>query len=247
MKRILFLICVCCSFALNPSLFGQDAAQFAAANQAFKAGQFTEAINDYEALVRGGRWSANLFYNLGNAYFRSGDLGRAILNYERALMLEPHHPEAGANLRIARDEARALELISTPTERALRFMNLNQYAVIAAVSFWGAIFAFVFWWFARQRATAWIGLSILSLSIFVLTLAALISLKNGNKGHALAIVTDKEVQARVATADSANSVLALPPGSEIRVLSKRGDWIYAGLPNNLRGWISASSAENVAQ
>ena len=90
-----------------------------------------------------------------------------------------------------------------------------------------------------------LSLSILSLSIFAFSVAAITSVDFGNKGHDLAVVTDKEVQARVATADNANSVLALPPGSEIRILSKRGDWIYAALPNNLRGWISAKSAENV--
>jgi len=58
-------------------------------------------------------------------------------------------------------------------------------------------------------------------------------------------VTGKDVQARLATADTANSVLALPAGSEIKVLSTRGDWIYAALPNNLRGWIPAKNAERV--
>ena len=64
-------------------------------------------------------------------------------------------------------------------------------------------------------------------------------------GYALAIVTGKDVQARLATADTANSILALPPGSEVKVLSTRGDWIYAALPNNLRGWIPAKDAEQV--
>ena len=51
-----------------------------------------------------------LFYNLANAQYRLGNLGQAILNYERALALEPRHPEAAANLRLVRDKARALEL-----------------------------------------------------------------------------------------------------------------------------------------
>jgi hypothetical protein len=58
-------------------------------------------------------------------------------------------------------------------------------------------------------------------------------------------VTGTGIEARFATADSANSVLALPPGSEIKILSTRGDWIYAALPNNLRGWLPAKSAELV--
>ena len=71
------------------------------------------------------------------------------------------------------------------------------------------------------------------------------TLDNGSKGRALAIVTGNDVQARLATADTANSVLALPPGSEIKILSTRGDWMYAALPNDLRGWIQTKNAEQV--
>ena len=71
------------------------------------------------------------------------------------------------------------------------------------------------------------------------------ALEYGNNGNSVAIVTGKDVQARLATADTANSVLALPPGSEIKILSTRGDWVYAALPNDLRGWIPAKDAEQV--
>ena len=53
------------------------------------------------------------------------------------------------------------------------------------------------------------------------------------------------VEARVATADNANAVLALPPGSQIKMLQQRGDWLYATLPNNLRGRIPSKSVEAV--
>src|SRR5256885_5435373 len=91
------------------SAFAQADANFSRANDEYARGQFQEAVHDYESLVQAHEWSAPLFYNLGNAYFRSGDLGRAILNYERALALEPQHPESLANLTVARDDARALE------------------------------------------------------------------------------------------------------------------------------------------
>jgi hypothetical protein len=58
-------------------------------------------------------------------------------------------------------------------------------------------------------------------------------------------VTGDKVEARLATADNANRVLTLPAGSEIKIVSQRGDWIYAALPNNLRGWMPANSAEQV--
>ncbi len=74
---------------------------------------------------------------------------------------------------------------------------------------------------------------------------AIRTLDYGSNGRGLAIVTGNDVQARLATADTANSVLALPPGSEIKILSTRGDWMYAALPNDLRGWIQTKNAEQV--
>lgn len=244
-KLIVNLYCaITCAF-LIPSVFAQSDAQFAKANQEYADRNFKEAIDGYDQLVRSGQWSANLFYDLGNAYFRAGDFGHAILNYERALALDRHHPEADANLRIVRDEARALELTPTLAERYLKFANVNQFTIASAIALWVATFSIVALIFARRRSGAVIALSIVSLSIFAVAVFAIYELDKGSNGRALAIVTGMNVQARVATADNANSVLALPPGSEIRVLSNRGDWIYAALPNNLRGWVPAKSAEAV--
>ena len=225
------------------SAFAQ--ADFAKANEEFTRGHFKEAIAGYEALVGAGHWNANLFYDLGNAYFRTRDFGRAILNYERALALDNHHPEATANLQIARDEARALELQPTKLERYLQFASINQYAIAAAVAFWLGIFGIVALIFARRRSAALLSLSILCLLVGGLVVWAIHTLDNGSEGRGLAIVTGNDVQARLATADTANSVLALPPGSEIKILSTRGDWMYAALPNDLRGWIQTKNAEQV--
>jgi tetratricopeptide (TPR) repeat protein len=233
-------------FALaTPSLFAQADAEFAKANQEFAQGHFTEAILGYEALIRAGQWSANVFYDLGNAYFRTGDLGRAILNYERALALERHHPEATANLQIARDEAHALEIQPSGPERYLQFASVNQYSIAAATAFWLAIFAIFALIFKRRRSARAIAVSICCLLVLAGAVYAIFTLERGSKGQALAVVTGKDVQARLATADTANSVLALPVGSQIKILSTRGDWIYAALPNNLRGWIPAKDAEQV--
>src|SRR6266540_1406973 len=194
-KRMLSVFCIL-SFATASLIHAQTESEFAKANQEYAQAHFKEAIADYEALVRAGQWNANLFYDLGNAYFRTRDFGRAILNYERALALDQRHPEATANLQIARDESRAL-----------------------------------------------VSLSILCLLVCAMTVWAIHTLDNGSKGRALAIVTGTDVQARLATADTANSVLALPAGSEIKILNTRGDWMYAALPNDLRGWIQTKNAE----
>jgi tetratricopeptide (TPR) repeat protein len=238
-------ISLCLTFGIASSAVAQSDVQFTKANQAYAQGRFKEAISGYEALVRSKQWSANLFYDLGNAYFKTGDFGRAILNYERALALERHHPEATANLQIARDEARALELRQSWPERYLQFASVNQYSLAAAIAFWLAAFAIVMLIFARRRSAVSMVMLMLCLLVSVVSIYAVYALERGSKGDALAIVTGKDVQARLATADTANSILALPPGSEIKILSTRGEWVYAALPNNLRGWIPVKNAEQV--
>src|SRR5207302_2300441 len=223
---------VICTF-IAASAVAQTEPQFAEATQEYAQGHFKVAIDGYEALARSGQWSANVFYDLGNAYFRTGDFGRAILNYERALALERHHPEAAANLQIARDEARALEMQQSWPERYLQFASLNQYSIAAAIAFWVGAFCTVVLIFMSRRSARMIALSILSFSVCALAILATYEIDNGSKGRALAIITGDNVQARLATADTANSILALPPGSEIKILSIRGDWIYAVLTSNL--------------
>ena len=243
--RALFQILVLLLFALpsaegvsndGPSRTSDDL--FAKANTEFAAGNFKAAVADYEAVVGSGAWSANLFYDLGNAYFRDGDFGRAILNYDRALRLDRHHPEADANLRIVRDQAHSLELAPPALERYLNFGTANFFAVVAAIFFWLTIILLILRPGRVLSAVA---------GIFLTAICAFAAYKseNGTHGHGLAIVIVENTEARVATVDSARSVLALPAGSEVLILQERGDWNYAALPNDQRGWIAASAVEKV--
>src|SRR2546430_10728032 len=155
---VLFQILVLLVFALpsaeaasndGPSRTGDDL--FAKANTEFAAGTFKAAIADYEAVVGAGAWSANVFYDLGNAYFRDGDFGRAILNYERALRLDRHHPEADANLRIARDQAHSLELAAPAWERYSSFGSVKIFTVLGAIVFWATVVLLIL----RPRKMLW--------------------------------------------------------------------------------------------
>ena len=218
---------------------------FAKANQAYSEGRFQEAVDGYQSLVTSGRWSANLFYNLGNAWFRLGDFGKAIVNYERALALDPQHPEATANLRLVRDEARALELRKEPIERYVAMGTTRQYSIAAAIAFWFILFGTARLFFSGRRSSGQLALIAVAAAVCVVSIFALYTLENGTQGRALAVITGKDIEARLATADNASSILALPAGSEIKVLSQRGDWVYAALPNDQRGWIPAKAVERV--
>lgn len=248
--RALFLI-LAALLSLTTSSFAAPAgpvnaeAAFDRANADYAAGDFPAAIRGYEALVQSRQWNPTLFYDLGNAHFRNGDSGRAILNYERALALDPDHAEARANLQLVRDQARALELAPGWVESHLGFLTRDQYTWLAAVAFWAAAAIFCGLYFARRRAVVWIFALVLSGAIAGAAGFAVYELETGRAGRNLAIVTQKNIQARLATAESAGTVLALPPGSEIKILSTRGEWSYATLPNDLQGWIPATAAELV--
>jgi tetratricopeptide (TPR) repeat protein len=245
MNKLFYSLAAIVAFVFVSTSSAADESVFAKANQAYSDGRFQEAAATYEDLVRAGQWNANVFYDLGNAYYRLGNFGKAILNYERALALEPRHPEADANLRLARDEARALELRKDTVERYAGVATIKQYTIAAAVAFWSAVFLIAHLILSRRRTAGRIAFVCLSVILCAVCVSAIVCLETGRHGNALAVVTAKEVDARLATADNAKSILVLPAGSEITVLSERGDWIYAALPNDQRGWIPAASAERV--
>lgn len=228
------------------ALAGSAAAQsesFARANEEFAAGRYREAANLYQQLIDSGTTSATLFYNLGNAWFRAGEPGRAILNYERALALQPHHPEAKTNLALVREKARGLQLKQNRIDRATARFSSRQFAIAAAVSFWIAAFAIAALLLSRKRRRTTIAVAAVAVIFCAAAITALV-VRERRAVHA-AIIVGAGVEARLAAADNTGVVLALPPGSEIRVLSSPGDWIYAALPNDLRGWIPAQSVERV--
>lgn len=245
MRTSIFILLTALCLGLAPAARAQADVTFARANADFAAGNFSAAIKGYESLVKDRQWNASLFYDLGNAYFRAGDRGRAILNYERALALDPNHPEAKANLQLVRDQARALELAPGWAEQHLDFLTSTQYAWLGAAAFWGGAAILGGLYFARRRAVVWIFALFLSGTIAAGAAFAVYQFETGHAGSDMAIVTSKNIQARLATAESAGTVLVLPPGSEIKILSTRGDWLYADLPNDLQGWIPAKSAERV--
>ena len=245
MKKQLWLFIAAIGLFFPSAVSAAEESVFVKANQAYNESRFQEAAAGYENLVQSGQWSANLFYDLGNAYYRLGNFGKAILNYERALALDPRHPEADANLRLARDEAHALELRKDWIERYANMATARQYSIAAAIAFWTAVFLATHLVLSHRRSAGRIALIALSLLVCGVSVFAIYTVENGTRGTALAIVSGKETDARLATADNAKSILVLPPGSEIKILSERGDWIYAALPNDQRGWIPAQSAERV--
>ena len=226
-------------FALALSALGAD--EFEKANQLYDEGKFVQAQHAYEQMVEGGTWSANLFYNLGNASSRAGAQGRAMLDYERALLLDPGHADAQRNLRLLRAQTGAKVFDAPFIERASRKVRESVWTVLAAVAAWGCVFSVASLCMSDRRGKLWLS-AVASLAVAAV---AGFGVLTHRQDRALGIVTAKEAEARLAPVESAGLADVLAAGSRVRVLSERGAWIYCELPNQRRGWLAATAVERV--
>ena len=190
------------------------AGDFDEANQLYDQGKFGDAKQRYEQLAGQGEWSANLFYNLGNADYRIGAPGKAMLNYERALALDGTHAEARANLKWLREQAGARLAARRWWEYAYPEMPGDVFAVVGTVAFWGVVFA-VAGVISRRRFFGWAAFA------FLLAAYAGVGVWRTDQERAVAIVTGKEVSAKLAPADRASLAEPLPwmkisPPSRVR-------------------------------
>ena len=227
--RLIFLFVSLTCFSVEAA----EPAQFAKANKLYEDGDFEAARALYEQIVRSGDFSADLFYNLGNTNFRLGDVGKAALNFRRAIELQPNHAEAKANLEFVRVAAKAK--IATPPafEDFFPAVSESSWTISAAVFGWSSLFFFVSVIFARRRATLWFG----AICCVLLCVYSLGGLFLQNSTHDLGVVVASETEARLAPATTARLAERLPAASEIQMLATRGKWTLCELPNGTRAWV----------
>ena len=224
--------------------WGADTAQFDVANQLYEAGKYDEAKAAYNQMIKNGPLSANLFYDLGNTEWKLGNSGQAVADYERALELEPSHPQAKANLDFVREQTGAK--VATPQwwEQALGILDTNNATLLLSVSGWVALFCLAVVLLRPAGRTG----PVITLLIALLA--------GGYAGGCLweattqstkAIVIAKTVQAREAPADVAPVADILPAGSEVLGPEVRGPWTYCTLPDGSRAWVPTEALEKLKQ
>ena len=143
MKRLTLLIFVITLAGLGALVYlnrpaprdDADAQTLRVANQLYTNRQYGDAVQIYEQLVDSGVRNADVYYNLGNAYFKNGELGQAIANYRRAEMLTPRDPLVRANLEfvLARREDKPMQARTLPLVagvlRVYRVLSLNEWLI----------------------------------------------------------------------------------------------------------------------
>jgi tetratricopeptide (TPR) repeat protein len=218
---------------------------FFRANQAYKEGRYEEAVKGYEQLVQSGLKNGHLYYNLGNGYFRQNQVGRAIINYERARLLMPRNPDLNFNLRNARDHTQD----AIPESQG--FMSMTDYLSLDEVFSCFAALNVLFW------AVVWIRLFFqwewtYYLSITLLILWAIAALCFGLKWYQdrsddRAVILQKEVRI-LAGPDIEDTVLfKLHEGTLVHCERSEDGWMLIHLPDKKRGWVTAEAVERIKE
>jgi hypothetical protein len=218
----------------------------AAANQAYQEGAYEEAIEAYSAVQSGGYNSAGLEYNLGNAWFKSGNLARAILHWERALALAPGDDDTLANLELARSiTVDAVEPLPTfwlfdLVSRWVRFPPMSLLFVLVGggwLATTGGVALFMLapndTLVAAGRWTARAGL--VTLVVFG---THLLVREAGWGQPERAIVMVDVVPVRSAPADDDDLTLfEVHEGTRVRIEERTGQWVEVVLDDGKVGWI----------
>ncbi len=213
--------------------------KFAQANKLYEEGQYAAAAAAYEKLTQTGPAAAAVYFNLGNAWFKAGQLGRAICAYRRAEELAPRDPDVRANLQFARNQpgAGAPALPGVSWARWLPHLTLNEWTV------WSSLFAALFFavltgrqiWPAWKKSTA--GLAWALAAAWVCGLACLGLALDARFGAQSSVVIVPETVVRLGPDDKAASVFTAHDGAELLVLDRSEGWLEVADAAGRKGWV----------
>ncbi len=221
------------------------------ANRHYERGEFAEAASIYGAIIEAGVANSDLYYNLGNAYFKLGDLGRAVLNYRRAQRLAPRDADITANLDLARsqtvDKLETETGLSNLVKMAEEWLTINE-AVVLALVLWIFICYFAVLAILLPRQRRLFGWIVGVLGIFLLV--GVFSI--GNRLYAQwryppAVIVAQEVEITSGPGDAEQYLVefTLHSGTEVYLLESRPNWRRVMLPGDLQGWAPAEAVETV--
>jgi tetratricopeptide (TPR) repeat protein len=224
------------------------------ANQLYENGRYTEAAQTYQQLVDQDYADSALFYNLGNAHYRRGNLGKAILSYERAARLAPRDADIQANLAYARGqtldqyEGEANSLLEQWTQAASSKLTLNEMSILALASFWALAAVFILYHHSRnpglQKGLRYV--LVFTLLIFALSAFTLGGRMYAENNSPEAIVTVESVDVLSNPGEGSITQFTLHSGAQIILLETRGQWARVSLPGDqFQGWVLVEAVEEV--
>ena len=220
-------------------------------DSAYMKNDYASAIQIYEALLNRGE-AADIYYNIGNSYYKAGDIAKAILNYERALLLQPGNGDIRANLEIARsktvDKVEPVPEIFfvSWTKSLINSMSVDSWAVCGVVCFILLIVSLYLFIFSKQIVLKKAGFisGIVFLAVTILANVFANQQKDELTNRNSAIVINPSVTVRSTPSESGTSLFILHEGHKVGVKDgSMKDWKEIRLEDGKVGWVPASAIE----
>lgn len=250
MKRV-------CLILLMFMLFGVVSASpdslFIKANGLYQDGKYELALEQYKQVLELGLESADLYYNMGNAAYRSNSIGYAILYYEKALKLDPSHEDASNNLeftsryRVDTFEEVPELFIKTWMRVILVKFSERTWSLVSLVLFVLITVAILIFIFSRRHSLKKIGFFIALIGIvwFIATFSAAIRRHKSIIHPDAAIISAPSVVVRSSPSDTGTELFILHEGTKVKVNEGVSGWQNIRVIDGREGWISSTDFESI--
>ena len=224
---------------------------FAQANANYAEGNYAEAAKQYQEVLAE-QPSAEVYYNLGNAYFKQGELSQSILAFERALRLKPTMKDAKHNLQFAQTrivdniEDTQSFFLSSWLKAVRNALNQQVWVILSISLFILALVGFFFFAFSRTiwlRKTAFYT-SLVALLISICACANAGSLHKRDTQRSEAIITQGIVNAKASPDRSGTDLFTIHEGTKVRITDVIGEWCCIHVGNNI-GWMQLAHLERI--
>lgn len=226
----------------------------AMADSFYMANDYKEAIYVYEQLLQNKGESVEVYYNLGNAYYKSDEVAKAILNYERALLLAPADDDIKFNLFIAK--SKTVDKVNEPyrlfftiwMENLMNVFSLSAWTVVGIVAFVLLLVSLFLFLFGKNRAVRKTTFFLSILALIVTVLANVSALHHHKKltQRDAAVIMQPSVTAKSTPDASGTDLFVIHEGHKVNVVddTMKG-WKEIELEDGTRGWVPAASIEKI--
>lgn len=250
MKRIhLFLTVILCFSLL---VLAQTGA-VKQANESYAKGEYQQAVKQYEDILANEGVAPELYYNLGNAYFKTNEIGRSILNYERALRLSPNFDDARTNLALVQLKV-VDNVVQAPTfflvrwiGNLIKLLSSNQWIYLSFSLFILCLVGLFLFIFGSSRPirkiSFYTGAIFLGISILTVVFSGI--RKEQMTDHHEAIVMTGVVTVKSSPDRSGTDLFQLHEGTKVNIKSTLGKWTEIKLGNGSIGWIEQVNIEKI--
>lgn len=235
------------------SCLGQIDSLFVLANKYYQQNEFDKAVNTYHLLIEKGIQSPEVFYNLGNAYYKRGELGYAILYYEKAKLLAPYDEDINQNLAIA--NVRVFDKIDVIPDFFIKrwirfFINIlpsNTWAIISLIAFALMILLFLLYFFSGTLFIKKISFysAVILLFFTFLTYWSSVKRKKFITDNHTAVVVEPSVTVKSSPDKDGNNMFVLHEGTKVILIDHMGNWFEIRLTDGNKGWLEGESIRPV--